>query len=605
MADSTTPTGRPLSRSLEPLPGESLGGYLLRLAHRLHLSPIQLARRIGIVTPTTTRLGRRLLLDLENDGFARMTRLSSGEALSLTLVPWADRYPPITRALRRSVSGSREDWLFNDFPRYCPQCLAGDGSPHQQEHGGPWKKLWHLPIVFVCPGHRAFLRHGCPQPHPLAHTITDLISQTADSTLHPAQCRLPAVDQPRSQGRTGPSCGVLLDQLERGDEPRPDPTTLSTQQRILEFLGPGHSAEDAVAYFTDLRVLAALLCASWPLGHELVPPGSREAVDAHVHTLGAGQRPNLDQPPRDSIATAGILTAATSLREVPNLRELLDQHTQAVRNSRPSRIPWTRVFDRHGSTCSALVRQAAAPAVRAYRRTGPRGTRLPDRTGGYRAEHIPAFLEERWYQEHLAPLQFDGAAKSVRRLAAVRLVQQASGRAQGDAADFLGINPAGGQFAATSTLLRWLKNGQDAFTTALHNLAEELDHVTGPTNYQRRREGLRGWSLPSETWNEIITRLPPVPGPVRPNLDDRVRQEASAFVWAYVTCGEPLYAPRHIEAAQPTDTRQAWQQRRANTWFQLSRPHALNHYAALRGLLRQHGDALIEKIESGTSMPIR
>ncbi|MGW1106114.1 hypothetical protein [Streptomyces sp. NPDC002540] len=111
--------------------------------------------------------------------------------------------------------------------------------------------------------------------------------------------------------------------------------------------------------------------------------------------------------------------------------------------------------------------------------------------------------------------------------------------------------------------------------------------------------------MPSETWNEIITRLPPVPGPVRPNLDDRVRQEASAFVWAYVTCGEPLYAPRHIEAAQPTDTRQAWQQRRANTWFQLSRPHALNHYAALRGLLRQHGDALIEKIESGTSMPIR
>lgn len=158
---------------------------------------------------------------------------------------------------------------------------------------------------------------------------------------------------------------------------------------------------------------------------------------------------------------------------------------------------------------------------------------------------------------------------------------------------------------ATNTLLQWLKNGQDAFTTALHHLAEELDRATDPTNYQRRREVLRDWSLPSETWNEIITRLPPVPGPVSPNLDDRVRQEASAFVWAYVTCGEPLYAPRHIEAAQPPDTRQSWQQRRANTWFRLSRPHALNHYAALRGLLCQHGDALIEKIESGTSKPLR
>ncbi|MEV0537945.1 hypothetical protein [Kitasatospora sp. NPDC050463] len=246
-----------------------------------------------------------------------------------------------------------------------------------------------------------------------------------------------------------------------------------------------------------------------------------------------------------------------------------------------------------------------APLTRTYRRTGPRGARIPERQGGYRPEHIPAFLEERWYQEHLAPLQIDAEAKSVRRLAAVLLVQQASGRAQGDAADFLGINPAGGQFVATGTLLRWLRDGQDAFNAALHYLAEELDRATDPTNYQRRREVLRSWSLSSEIWNEIITRLPPVPGPVRPNLDDRVRQEASAFVWAYVTGGEPLFAPRQVEAEQPPEVRQVWRERRANTWFQLSRPDALNHYTALRRVLCQHGDALIEKIESGTSMPIR
>ncbi|RCH61746.1 hypothetical protein DT019_36565 [Streptomyces sp. SDr-06] len=93
---------------------------------------------------------------------------------------------------------------------------------------------------------------------------------------------------------------------------------------------------------------------------------------------------------------------------------------------------------------------------------------------------------------------------------------------------------------------------------------------------------LRSWSLSSETWNEIITRLPPVPGPVRPNLDDRVRQEASAFVWAYVTGGEPLFAPRHVEAELPPEVRQVWREHRASTWFQLSRPDALNHYTALR-----------------------
>ncbi|WP_141698465.1 hypothetical protein [Streptomyces lushanensis] len=107
-----------------------------------------------------------------------------------------------------------------------------------------------------------------------------------------------------------------------------------------------------------------------------------------------------------------------------------------------------------------------------------------------------------------------------------------------------------------------------------------------------------------ETWHEIVTSVPPVPGPVRPVLDDRLSQEASAVVWSYVTGGEPLYAPRNIEASQPSATRQAWRQRRANTWFHLSRPDALNHYAALRELFLQHGDALIEKIESGTSMSI-
>ena len=54
------------------------------------------------------------------------------------------------------------------------------------------------------------------------------------------------------------------------------------------------------------------------------------------------------------------------------------------------------------------------------------------------------------------------------------------------------------------------------------------------------------------TWHEITTSLPPVPGPVRPSLDDRKRQEASAFIWARITGGEPLFAPRPIEAASPT-----------------------------------------------------
>lgn len=99
-----------------------------------------------------------------------------------------------------------------------------------------------------------------------------------------------------------------------------------------------------------------------------------------------------------------------------------------------------------------------------------------------------------------------------------------------------------------------------------------LDLASGLTDYRRRREALRNWSLTPAAWHEIITSLPPVPGPVRPSLDDRKRQEASAFTWARITGGEPLFAPRPIEAGQPDHIRRAWLQRRGNTWFQLTRP---------------------------------
>ncbi len=97
-------TIRPLARSLDPLTGESLGGYLLRLACRLHLTPIKLARRTGCAG---TQLSRRLLLDLDVAGFARAARLTFDQTAALTLVPWADRYPPIARSqdIRGSTAG--------------------------------------------------------------------------------------------------------------------------------------------------------------------------------------------------------------------------------------------------------------------------------------------------------------------------------------------------------------------------------------------------------------------------------------------------------------------------------------------------------------------
>ena len=589
---------RPLTRSLEPLTGESLAGYLLRLSCRLHITPLQLARLTGCASGTSAIISRRLLLDLDLDNFARATRLTTDEAAALTLVPWADRYPPIARSRSgTSRPTSFDDWLFNNSLRYCPGCLAGDGSPIQQRYGGPWKIIWHLPIAFACPEHHLFLQEGCPRPHPPDPGAWRLIAHTSGSSLHPAQCRRP--EHPGKTGRHRPSCGARLDLPAGQERLRPDANTLATQQRLINLFDPECPAKDAVQSFTDIRIATALLCKSWPHGQNLIDPAKVTAVAEHIHHLSAGTRQALDTPPRNPVAAAALLTAATAILETADLPAVLAQHLQASWPGRPSRAPWVRVLTRHQSTCSPALLQAAEPVIRSYRRHGgSHGPKAPTRTGGYRPEHIPAFLEQSWYQQHLAPLEC-GSSTSMRRTGAVLLVQWAAGGSMGDAADFLGINPTGGQHAPSIGLYQWVRDhGSGRFTTALENLARTLDAASGLIDYRHRRQVLQEWSLGLDTWQEIIGRLPPVPGPFQPHLDDRKRQEASAVIWAHITQGEPRFAPRPIEAAQPEHIRRVWLRQRSSTWSKLTRSDPMKHHAALQLLLREHAEFLANEIDN-------
>jgi hypothetical protein len=189
---------------------------------------------------------------------------------------------------------------------------------------------------------------------------------------------------------------------------------------VLNALDPHHPAEDAVRYFTDLRVITALLCASWPLARDLVDTAMIAAVTEHVRRLGAGARPTLDTPPTGPIATAVLLTAAAAVRDDFDLQDALARHIQAAWTGRPSKAPWAKILTRHDSCCSQALRQAAEPAIRAYRRqSGPHSTKAPARTGGYRPEHIPALLEQSWYQQHLASLEC-GSPRVMCRTGAVK-----------------------------------------------------------------------------------------------------------------------------------------------------------------------------------------
>ncbi|MDT3440368.1 MULTISPECIES: TniQ family protein [unclassified Pseudofrankia] len=153
---------RPLPRSLDPLSDETLPGYLLRLAHRLDQPLGHLAAITGLLLPQQqSSIPARRLLWMDpatTQRFADATRLSSQEAAALALANLGGRYPPLDLAPDiwiRQASGitGLVRWVFTQSTRYCPDCLAGDGSTIQQRHGGAWRKSWRVPVVFACTIH--------------------------------------------------------------------------------------------------------------------------------------------------------------------------------------------------------------------------------------------------------------------------------------------------------------------------------------------------------------------------------------------------------------------------------------------------------------------
>ncbi|MFF8397821.1 TniQ family protein [Streptomyces sp. NPDC016172] len=598
----------PLPRSLEPLSGESLVSFLLRLSHRLDLPPLHLARMADLANGFhSNRISRKLLLDLEPSqvaGFAHLTGLSPQEVIQLTLLSWRDRYPPIVRSLNQSQRTWADPWLFLSSPRFCTSCLVGNSTTTQRLHGGPWHKSWHLPVVFACIRHEQFLEPFCPRCGRPSSGSEFLIPRVNDNTLHPAQCRWTSAE-PHAKKRMTRACGGWLN--EAGPhcvQPRPTAASLGFQQAILTRLSSSAPAAETAEYFTDLRMVATLISSSWPEARYLMDTASAEKVDVYVRGRhGRDERQARDAPPRDPIVCAAVLQAADRVLAVEDLSGVLSQFIRAALRSSPSHTPWVRLLARHENACSGRLQAAAEPLTRAFRKVGgSQGIRAPIRDD-YRAEHIPAFLEHDWYQRHLA--RFSGhAPKFRRRAAAVQLVQWSMGGSRSDAAAFLGINPNRVQFKVASEPRFWAQAGCDPteLDAALRQLASELGaHPHLFVDYRRRREALRGWALDRTTWIDLINKMQPLPGSIRPDFDDRKRQEASVFVWTQVTQGEHLFAPRTIAAKQPSNVRRRWAQRRSTTWFQLTRPDSLRHYAELRRVLDDYARRLASAIGSGTA----
>jgi len=631
---------RPLPRSLDPLPDESLPGYLLRLSHRLSLAPARLVFLTGLSTQQGVRshapVGQLVHLDpATRDAFAQATRLTTGEAADLCLSALAERYPPAApvHVHRRSADMIRPDrWVFTIATRYCPQCLRGDNTAIQRAHGGAWQKSWRLPPVFACTTHRRFLEHLCPtccQPvhSDAARTPVRILPRPRDSTLHPAQCRTTVRPDDPAHPR---ACVARLDALPTTATARQVPGgLLAFQHRLLDLLNPNGPTstvsigqDTAVArYFTDLRLLVSLICASWPQARSLAPSATlADAVDHHMawqqeQIASLRERASRsrahrihDTPPLDSIACAGLLATADWILGLDDphtageqLRPLLAHDGRPARRTR-----WAQHFLRTDPECSQGLQQAVEPMLRTFTRTDrkPHGRRAPTRQTRFGRQHIPQYLRDDWYDRHFRHLEGINP-RLLRRTAAIRLVQMTAGGSMGDAADFFAIPHQGIQRSRTYTAAghvhAWARGRSDPreFEAALHALADELNATPDLVDYRQRRQALQTWCIDRVTWQQLTSRLPPTSGPIQPDLGDRKRQVASMAVWARITQGEHLFAPRPIEDQQPPDVQHAWKLRRNTTWFLFHNDHPKPHYADLKKLLDEHADWLAARIDSG------
>ncbi len=636
---------RPLPRSLDPLVGESLPGYVLRLAHRLDRAPgriavltglgRQLPQRSTLVVPA----GQLLHLPPQTAAaFAHATRLSAQEVTGLCLDSVRARYPPVDltweAGVLRQASGiaGLASWVFSRSTRYCPRCLTGDGSAIQQAHGGAWQKLWHLLPVFACTAHQRLLLHDCPQCHQPVHgrRSGSLLPRLHDHTLHPAQCR--TTIGAGAHWRAQSPCGARLDSLTGPTaagwhDPALEPL-LAVQRRLLGLLAPGGPPQTSSAgqpatiaqYFLDLRLLVGLLCTSWPQGRQSAEPGiGMDAIDRHLqrqrqkaadrlqqgrklsHHLAVG-----DRLPVESAACGGLLALADQLLALDD-PVAVQQRLEPLLARASTQPAWVRHLLHVEASCSPGLRTAIGPHVRMLRDTiGPhasssgRSRPAPDHTFG--PQHIPQYLPADWYDRHFHDLTGINPLY-LRRFASITLMQMAAGRSRQAAARQLGL-PSGRCSATCYRVQRWAKDTSNStrLHAALAALAGELDAASDLIDYRQRRHALTAWSIPTDNWHQLAVDVKQRQRGRRASAQidwsDRKRLVASVLVWARVTDGEYRFAPLLADQWPPSRRRElARGIQQASCWGRTGRPE--HHDVALLAALDAYADQLAARIDAG------
>ncbi len=627
---------RPLARSLAPLPEESLPGYLLRLSYRLGRSPARIGMLSGL-SGMHHRLPGDYLLTLPTqlaDAFAHTARLSSAEAQSLTLAGsgLASAYAPLgaTRLVQgRNHAAARSRWAINLSSRFCPQCLAGDGSPVQSALGGAWKLRWHLPVVFACLEHSNVLASACRRCHnppnqPPGTERSGLLMQRAAAGLHPAQCRHPLLGSQSAMVGPKGCCGARLDQSPGKPSAIPAKDlerALALQLHINQYLFPTSSqpADRDRLFFNDLIAVSHLIKFSWPMGASLLHSAHLSSlIDDHVTAVvqqldrqpRPGPRPSSPwSAPDDPAQCAALLAAANEL--LPHSHtgeaELRDLIQPLMRAALARLTPNLAASFRRMEFSPALARALARKINGLYHAGGHRGSkrRTPSRECLFEVEHVPALLPLSWMDTHfftefqdLMGTITSWNSRHLRRAASLKLAEMAGGGTWPECAQALSTpwNTAQQSLKAVKRVLG-SDESREAFAQAVEQVARVLDEQPHRIDYANRRSILSSWHLPGANWSDICSGLETLrgratsPGPAA----------ATALIWAQVTQGDYLHSPA-LGAIRSSGRSTAPVVTTVNQILHAAKCHR-GEKAKLADRLRLYADLLADTCDRSTGSP--
>jgi len=536
-----------LPRSLDPIPGESLRGFILRLSIRLGIAPSLLMERLGL--RGTGRALRRVQFDLGDDlpGFAVAARLAESEAAKLT----------VAGVHGRTHTVHSFPWLSLVTSRVCPECLRG--TP---DAPGTWLLAWTLPWTFACLRHQRLLVDTCPH---CGNEIgregaqsSSLVPSPAVNGVGLSKCRF------RLTNKNGHRFSALNLCLADLADPEPFPATLTRMalqaQRILnEILGTPDGLPPsrtptffgqtiAVAEWTALlQQLVVLGRAGLGLPSATVPVGfedfARRAGKPATSGADATSKLITGRPQAGDLAVHAYLTSeALQALQSTSWEELADQ-LGPVRDAVREHMPG--VYHKWLSkTADPRVRSVLKPHKRWGLLSTAISKTLPTKTVEISGRNVPNEIPQQ-IRSLLDPFRAMGSSKkSLYRVLSISVWQRLeyNGR-RADAAVALGI-PLDHVYRTFASVQQNLEASglAEAFLATVDIIVVRL--AENPVDYSQRRSCFADWTISDEDWHSLLRQMQAIRRTSGKTTDwDRRRGFVNQYLWQTVTGGERTESP--------------------------------------------------------------